>query len=69
MASGFSFAYDPSIKQIKYNLEDKKSENISVYFDMAAFQIDKCTPYLMQTSKLQEFWCIVGLESREYASW
>lgn len=43
VVSGFNFSYDPSVKQIKYNLEDKKTENISAYFDMAALQIDKCS--------------------------
>lgn len=42
-AAGFKFKYDSSIKHLTYHLEDKKSENIAAYFDMAAFQIDKRT--------------------------
>lgn len=47
-ASGFNLGYDSSIKHLRYNLEDRKSENISAYFDMAAYQIDKCTMESMQ---------------------
>ena len=42
VANGFRMNYDSSIKHLRYDLEDKKTENISAYFDMAAFQIDKC---------------------------
>lgn len=42
VATGFNFNYESTIKQIKYDLEDKKTENISAYFDTAASQIDKC---------------------------
>jgi hypothetical protein len=49
VASGFSFAYDPSIRHIKYDLLDKKTENISPYFDIAAFQLEKRIASLVQT--------------------
>jgi hypothetical protein len=48
-ATGFTFTYDASIKHITYQLEDRKSENASSCFDMAAFQIDKCKIPSMQT--------------------
>lgn len=41
-ATGFNSTYDTSVKHIRYELQDKKTENINTYFDMAAFQIDKC---------------------------
>jgi hypothetical protein len=41
VASGLNLSYDSSIKHINYDLLDCKTENISAYFDMAGFQIEK----------------------------
>lgn len=54
-ATGFNFKYDPSIRQIKYDLKDKNSEKISDYFDMAAYQIDKSILPSIQICGLEAF--------------
>ena len=43
VASGFSFNYPAGVKHIRYDLEDRKSENIGAHFDAAAAQIDRRT--------------------------
>jgi hypothetical protein len=62
-AAGFYLGYDPSIRHLTYDLQDRKTENISAHFDIAAFQIDKSTTALTQIYEMAAFWFIVGLES------
>lgn len=65
VASGFSINYRAGIKHIRYDLEDRKNENIGAHFDTAAAQIDRRTFTLIQTSKRAGFWCIAALASPE----
>lgn len=42
-AQGFNLKYDGSIKHIHYGLVDSKTQDISKYLDIAAYQIQKGT--------------------------
>ena len=66
MAKGFNLHYDPTFKHIVYHLEDKKQENISAYFDMAAFQIEKSTSPPTQTSARTACSSTAAPASQEY---
>jgi hypothetical protein len=52
-AVGFPFQYDASIRHITYHLQDKKTENATPYFDMASFQIHKCTFCFIVRSQIE----------------
>lgn len=62
-AAGFHLAYDPTIRHLTYDLQDRKTENISAHFDIAAFQIDKSTTAVTQIYGMAAFSSTVGLES------
>ena len=66
-AAGFKMKYNSAIKHIVYGLSDHKNENISSYFDLAAYQINKCKEYsYVKVWRMEGFWCIVGLECPGY---
>ena len=56
-AAGFKMRYGKDIKHITYGLTDHKSENISSYFDMAAYQINKSMGELMFRFEIGECTC------------
>lgn len=66
VASGFTFHYPAGVRHIRYDLEDRKNENIGAHFDAAAAQIDRRTFTLKKTSKMAGFWCIAAQASPEY---